>query len=178
MGPRGVEPRLGVDIGGVLKQHRVHERDTRFLASLVDTPPLPGAVSGMARLAEHFSGRLFIVSKCRVESEAGLLAWLQRNRILDAAGIGPDRVSFCRERAEKALHARRLHLTHFVDDRLEVLAHLEGVPHRFLMQPDPEEAQRFAAALALVRQVDSWDELVAILTSPAAGAGDERGLSC
>jgi hypothetical protein len=48
----------------------------------------------------------------------------------------PDHLRFCFERHEKARHCLDLGLTHFLDDRLDVLAHLEGVvPHRYLFGP-------------------------------------------
>lgn len=38
----------------------------------------------------------------------------------------------CRKRPEKAQHAKQLGLTHFIDDRLDVLSHLRPiVPHLY-----------------------------------------------
>ena len=34
---------------------------------------------------------------------------------------------FCRERKEKKVHGRELALTHFIDDRMDVLTHLRRV---------------------------------------------------
>jgi hypothetical protein len=62
--------------------------------------------------------------------------WLDERRFFAATGVPREHLRFCRERREKAEHALALGLTHFIDDRLDVLRHLEGiVPHRFLFGP-------------------------------------------
>jgi hypothetical protein len=63
-------------------------------------------------------------------------------------------------RREKADHARALGLTHFIDDRLDVLGHLEGlVPHRFLFGP---QRQPYTTGPTLAH-VPDWDALLAAL---------------
>jgi hypothetical protein len=52
--------------------------------------------------------------------------------------LDPGRVRFCRERPDKAVIAAELGLTHFVDDRVDVLEHMVGVvTHRYLFGPQP-----------------------------------------
>lgn len=38
-----------------------------------------------------------------------------------------DHLRFCLKRPDKALHARQLRLTAMIDDRVDVLQHLEGI---------------------------------------------------
>jgi hypothetical protein len=71
---------------------------------------------------------------------------------------------FCRARADKAPICKSLGVTHFVDDRLEVLGYLSSVPVRYLFQPDAKEMARHAAHLAHVRVMESWREIIADLT--------------
>ena len=48
----------------------------------------------------------------------------------------PRCVRFCRQRPEKRDICQELNITHFVDDRPDVLASLKGtVPHRYLFGP-------------------------------------------
>jgi hypothetical protein len=48
-------------------------------------------------------------------------------------------VRFCREWADKATHCTELAITHFIDDKTEVLACLVSVvPHLFLFGPQNE----------------------------------------
>ncbi|MEV7330303.1 hypothetical protein [Micromonospora sp. NPDC093244] len=72
-------------------------------------------------------------------------------------------VHFCRTRPDKAPIARRLGLTHVVDDKLEVLGYLDSVPHRYLFRPRPAEVAANAALLPRVHRVESWPELTALL---------------
>ena len=78
--------------------------------------------------------------------------------------MGGDRashVSFCRGRADKAEVCARNGITHFVDDRLDVLGHLRGVvEHRYLLEIEtPGFGPEQARALASVERVGSWEEL-------------------
>jgi hypothetical protein len=50
--------------------------------------------------------------------------------------VREDHLVFCRRRPEKAEHCERLAITHFIDDRVDVLEPMRGrVPHLFLFGP-------------------------------------------
>jgi hypothetical protein len=75
-------------------------------------------------------------------------------------GIAEGNVHFVRERHEKAPICRELGVTHVVDDRVDVLRHLESVPHRYLFAGGggsdadcPDWAEPVAA----------WPDLVSVL---------------
>jgi hypothetical protein len=131
--------KLGVDIGGVLigATDPSGRRDTAFLnggdAQAMATPPVDGAFEAMRRLVERFDGRVWLVSKCGPRIQQRTLAWLEHHAFYARSGLPRDHVRFCRERPEKRVHCAELRLTHFVDDRPDVLEHLRGlVPYRFL----------------------------------------------
>ncbi len=132
------EPRIGVDIGRVIIDG--DGPDTNFfgheLHEAMRTPAVPGAFAGVAALVERFAGRVWLVSKCGPKIQARSLAWLDHHGFWAATGVSRDQVRFCRERRDKAVHARQLGLTHFVDDRHDVLVHLVGlVGHLYLFGP-------------------------------------------
>ena len=59
---------------------------------------------------------------------------------------------FCRRRPDKRVHAIELGLSHFIDDRRDVLAALVGaVPHLYLFG-----AQREAHAPTFAKHVADW----------------------
>ncbi|SNT51336.1 hypothetical protein SAMN05421812_1086 [Asanoa hainanensis] len=157
---------LGVDVGGVLIVPTDRSEDTElFHARYLERPEMPGAIDALARLArERFGPRMFVVSKCGEATEARTREWLFQHRFFDRTGITLDQVHFCRTREGKAPIAERLGLTHFVDDRLEVLSHLTTVPHRYLFQPSEAEIARFRTFLPAVHRVESWSELAEALT--------------
>ncbi|GAA5202267.1 hypothetical protein GCM10023322_83870 [Rugosimonospora acidiphila] len=136
------EPRLGVDIGRVIIAGPAHSTgaDTAFFhgdeATMLATPEVPDAVAALARLTERFDGRVWLVSKCGPRIQARTLRWLDAHDFYRRTGVSPDRVCFCRERAEKRPYCERFGLTHFVDDRPEVHAAIRGaVEHQYFFGP-------------------------------------------
>ena len=132
-------PAIGIDIGRVIigAADPSGKADTSFLSGpesrAIQTPPTDGAFEGVRALVDRFAGRAWLVSKCGPRIEALTRRWLVTWGFFAQTGLDPDNLRFCRERSEKAEHARKLRLTAFVDDRVDVLAHLEGVvPARYL----------------------------------------------
>jgi hypothetical protein len=169
--------RLGVDIGGVIIQpadnqfsaerHRPDkaDADTSFFGDhFLRTPPVPGVFDGLATLVgEVFGEQVHLVSKCGERTERRTRQWLAHHDFHARTGVRPEHVRFCRRRPDKAPIAAELGLTHFVDDRLEVLSYLTTVPNRYLFRPHETEVQAHLAYLPAVRRVETWPELVAAL---------------
>lgn len=136
-----LSPRLGIDIGRVIiSPVDVSGRDTQFLngseTEAMQTPPSPGAFEAIRELSDACAGNVWIVSKCGPKIEARSRRWLLHHDFYARAGVDPARLCFCRARKDKAVHAAKLRLTHFIDDRVDVLGHLTGlVRHRYLFGP-------------------------------------------
>lgn len=131
------EARLGIDIGRVIIEGDRPGGDTSFIGGGMEdvfaTPPTEHAFETVRRLVSRLDGRVWLVSKCGARVEAKTRAWLAHYRFFEQTGLPESHLRFCRERPQKRDHAIALQLTHFVDDRADVLAHLEGVvPHRIL----------------------------------------------
>ncbi len=132
------EPRLGIDIGRVIIGGG--GADTQFLdgneASAMATPAVAGAFDAVAELMRLFDGNVWLVSKAGPRIQARTRRWLEDRQFFDLTGVMREHLRFCRERREKADLALTLELTHFIDDRFDVLRYLEGiVPNRFLFGP-------------------------------------------
>ncbi|MFJ6197688.1 hypothetical protein [Micromonospora sp. NPDC092111] len=168
--------RLGVDVGGVVIEPTSRDDDTSFFGpNYLRTPPVPGVFEGLAALVPLFD-ETHVVSTCGERTERHTRAWLDHHDFYTRTGIAPERLHFCRTRPAKAPVAARLGLTHFVDDRLEVLGYLDTVGHRYLFRPYPPELAAHAAHLPGVHRVESWSELVAALTPPPPpGRGGPAG---
>lgn len=126
---------IGIDIGRVIIGPTIDGvEDTVFIGRTVQeamqSPPAPGAFAAVGELMRRFDGRVWLVSKCGPSVERKTLLWLDHWRFHEQTGLPKSHVRFCRERREKAEHARELGLTHFIDDRLDVLEPMrELVPH-------------------------------------------------
>jgi hypothetical protein len=132
------QPRLGVDIGRVIiAGSSPRGGDTAFFEGSPEealrTPAVPGAFEALATLTDRFAGQVWLVSKCGVRIEARSLAWLRHHDFFARTGIPEGNVRFCRRRSDKAPICAELSITHFIDDRAEVLQPMRGtVPHLFL----------------------------------------------
>jgi hypothetical protein len=159
---------LGVDFGRVIMSPADGDGapDTRFLvmpeADAVAIAPPPDAFAVLAGLVRLFEGRVWVVSKAGPRIQGLTRRWLEHHQFHERTGVARDAVRFCRERKEKRVHAEKLRLTHFIDDRVDVLAHLTGVvPHRYLFGP---QAQVPAWAV----HVADWAAVRAALLGPSA----------
>jgi hypothetical protein len=135
-------PKLGVDFGRVINDALSHPigDDTAFLGGteeeMLETPVMRGAFDVLGRLVTTFEGRVWVISKCGPKVQDRTERWLTHHRFFELTGVAQDHIRFCRQRAEKADHCRQLGITHFVDDRYDVLTHLQGVvQHLFLFGP-------------------------------------------
>ncbi len=124
--------KLGLDFGkvimGAVKNGRA---DTSFLGTTFDeamkSPPGEGAFEATRQLVDLFSGDVWIVSKCGPSVENKTKGWLKHWKFYDETGLDRGKVRFCRERHHKAKICKQLGITHFVDDRLDVLKPMVGI---------------------------------------------------
>ena len=136
--------KLGIDVGRVLiSPGDESSPDTSFIGGSAEdalrTPAYEGMFEILPAIVEHFGGRVWIVSKCGAKVRARTLDWFAHHLFFERTGIDPANVHFCRERPQKAGICADLGITHFVDDRLDVLDPMRGVvPWRYLFGPQRE----------------------------------------
>ncbi len=130
---------LGVDFGRVINDSANHPSgdDTSFLTGgyhqAMATPEMAGAAVTLSRLSALFDGQVWVVSKCGPRIQELTQQWICHHDFMARAGIPAGNIRFCLRRPEKADHAAQLGITHFIDDRADVLEHLAGiVAHRYL----------------------------------------------
>lgn len=152
--------KLGIDVGRVLISPGDNTSpDTSFiggsLQDALDTPPYAGMFDVVPTLVERFDGQVWIVSKCGPRIQERTLQWFEHHQFFERTGIARDRVRFCLKRPDKAVHCRELGITHFIDDRTDVLAPMIGiVPNLFLFGP-----QRGPAPEGM-RHVATWRDVL------------------
>lgn len=112
---------------------------------------------------ERFGQKSYIISRVTPEQKVWAQAWLVASQFHEKTGLPARNVEFCVERHEKAAICKRLGITHFVDDRPEVMSHITTVPYRYLFQANPDDFEKFRHRLDGVIKVDSWLELEALL---------------
>lgn len=154
--------RIGIDIGRVIIGPVINGRaDTSFLGSRLEdalhTPPAPGAFAGVADLVARTGGNAWLVSKCGPGVQAKTRAWLDHHDFWGRTGMNRSHLRFCLTRPEKAVHARQLRLTAMIDDRVDVLTHLEGiVADRLLFGEQKQPPPLWSIVVADWAAVRAW----------------------
>lgn len=132
---------IGIDVGGVIIDRSNDNSDTSFFSdNYLNTTAVPGAIEAIGKIVQaRFKDRAYIVSKCGRKTEAKTKEWLKHHKVYEITGIKPENTFFCRKREEKAPFCKTVGITHFVDDRMSVLRHMDTVPYKYLFSPTPEE---------------------------------------
>ena len=157
---RTIVPRIGIDIGKVIMEPIVGGKaDTAFLSGSIEkameTPPSPGAFEGVKTLVAAFGGRAWLISKAGPNVQRKTKQWLRHWDFYSLTGLPPEHLRFCLERPQKAEHCRQLKITHFIDDRLDVLSAMrEDVPYLYLFGEQP----RLAEMPAWAAHVLNWEQ--------------------
>ncbi len=150
MKPENRIEKIGIDLGNTL---------------IVNRQPLPDALQVTGMLRKRFGEHIYIISRVNEEQEKRARAFVTSEIFVQTTGIPFSRVHFCRERHEKAPIARELGLTHFIDDRPEVMSHMPFVRDRILFNPDSDDLMRFFEEVSGPFVVRSWLEVKTLLIS-------------
>jgi len=128
-----IHSRLGVDVGRVLVGASTdgNEPDTSFLSArdedAIRIPPEPFAFEVVRAAFERTDGHVHVVSKCGPRIQRLTRRWLEHQGFFGVTGVPSEHVHFVLKRPEKRAVAAELGLTHFVDDRLDVLEPMRGL---------------------------------------------------
>jgi hypothetical protein len=150
------DPRLGIDIGRVIIAPGDTHGDTSFLngtdEQAMRTPPNKDSFEAIAQLVKHFNGKVWLVSKAGQKVSIRTRQWLREWDFYKKTGVPVENLYFCKERADKRGICERLRVTHFIDDRLDVLSHMRGlVSSLYLFGPQPQRPK-----IDWVQPVLSW----------------------
>nr|WP_246425527.1 hypothetical protein [Streptomonospora nanhaiensis] len=158
--PPGV-PALGVDVGGVIIRRSDGDQDTSFFGEHpMRTPAVEGAFEALAELAAGpFDGRVYVISKAKPDTAHRTIEWLHHHDFERRTGITRERMHFVLNRGDKAPVCERLGITHFVDDRIDVLRHLTMVPHRYLFTGGLGDEPRPTVIPPWAEHTDDWKAL-------------------
>ena len=142
-----IQPCVGIDIGKVIMAPvKGGKSDTSFLSGTLEqamrTPPSPGAFEGVRALVDAFEGRAWLVSKCGAKVQHKTRLWLEHWDFFEATGMEAKSVRFCLKRPQKADHCAELGITHFIDDRLDVLECLRGLVSNLYLFGEQRNADR------------------------------------
>lgn len=153
-----MRPKLGVDIGGVIASRKNSKGERTYLSSeqFLDCLPMEGVYDALRKLAEKYD--LYIVSRGEEKTDESSETWLNVWGIDKI--IPPNQCHRCRKIEEKGDICARLGITHFVDDRKDVLDLLPQNIVRLHFQT-PEQLIKYGSGGI---NVESWKQvLIALL---------------
>ncbi len=158
---------LGVDIGNVIINNRLIDPEVKEVDEAVYAafPPSEGVFNSLKPLNDYFNCEVYLISKCTEWAQEQILLWLKAHDFYTKTGIKEANIYFVRQRHEKDGVCRKLGITHFIDDRLEVLSHMiESTPNLILFQPNDAEVKEFEQFLPKVSVAKDWVEVVEKVT--------------
>lgn len=161
--------KIGVDVGGVIidKDKNDNSDTSLFGPNYLNAKDVDWAIDSIGllnRKHSQFKDQVWIVSKCGENIEKRTREWMEHCRFHEVTGIPKERLYFCRHRADKAPIAQKLGLTHFIDDKLEVLGYMKDVvPNRILFNPSISEMKRAGPLGGPVFPVYSWKDVILLL---------------
>lgn len=148
---------VGIDIGNVILTSDTDNSTSKKLSQKL----VPGAVESITQLVERYGPEnIWLISKCFARMQMQSRVALEQSSFFVKTGTDPNRVAFCIRREDKAPICKQLHITHFIDDRLEILKTLSTVEHKFAFAPRGRDLQKFSHHLPEVTLVNSWKELM------------------
>ena len=168
-------PVLGIDVGGVLVDRAAEDSDTSFFGGRpMETPEVEGAFAAVASLAELFEYRVHVVSKAGPKISALTLEWLRLRGFYERTGLSPGNVRFVRKRPEKAPICEELGITHFIDDRPDVLECLTTVDHLYLFVGGLGANPAPTRVSPVLHVAESWQQIEHHITGTILGGQDRR----
>jgi hypothetical protein len=129
----------------------------------METPAVSGALEAIPNLVALLEHRVHIVSKAGPKIAGLTRQWLGARGAVGPEGIDPANVHFVRKRPDKHPVCDALGVTHFVDDRLDVLQHLTSVDRRYLFTGGLGENEPPRTTPDGVIVVSDWSGLVGLL---------------
>lgn len=159
---------LGIDVGGVILDFIPYLGTDLDIKgdNYLQTPEIEGAIDAIARLNQgRFKNRVHVVTKYDPEYGPGrVIEWLEHRDFFKRTGIPMERYHPCPGRHDKAPICAEIGVTHFVDDRAEVLSHMVGqVPNLYLFKSSDADKEEFAKFIQKFKRVESWEEILAEL---------------
>lgn len=137
---------ISIDFGNTI----VHRKNGVFVAK-------PHALNTIRRLVNHtWTAGVYIISKVNEKQQEEVMTWLCDHDFYNKVGIDAVNVYFCKERKEKGEICSSLGITHHIDDRPEVMAHLSLAVSKYMFNPVPEDVVKYYNQIDNACIVTSW----------------------
>lgn len=150
--------KIGIDINGVLSNNKVPHY-TVGNCSVFSV--MKDAIRVVKKIVETYGAEnIYIISRVRTHHLSMVTGiWLEHHDILKKTNILLDNIYICYQLKDKAKLAAKLKLTHFIDDRLEVLDYFPEKINLIAFQPTKNAIKKYPDVAARSAIVNSWKEV-------------------
>lgn len=129
--------KLGIDIGGTIIDRRNDAGDKDFFTkNYLNVPEIKDAFWVIKELNKRFDNQVFLISACTEQVEINTMQWFEYHSFFAKTNITKEHIYFCRYRKIKNDICEQLNITHFIDDRIEVLQTLVYVKNLYHLSGD------------------------------------------
>lgn len=151
--------RLGVDVGGVIMDWIPYlETERSYLGdNYRETPVMEGSLEALKQLNEsQFKNNIYIISKYSEHGPDRMYDWIESKDFYLKTGIPKEHVHLCGTDAEKTPIGEKLELSHYVDDKPEILETFVGkIPNLYIF--NPADGAKYDSS---IQSVSSWADLL------------------
>ena len=137
---------LGIDFGNTIVYSDANSNKVAYT----------GAIEVIASCCRQLKN-VYIISKVNEPQRIRVLSWLESVDFYGKTGLPKHHVFFCGARNQKGLIASKLGINCFIDDRPEVLAHIDKSVYRILFRPIAQDVTRFG--LQHLQVASGWNEI-------------------
>jgi hypothetical protein len=158
--------RIGVDFGNVIIDHKGFGTNTEYIeqGDFNRIPPVAGSVQALASLLRQDVACIAVTYNATDVVDSKIIDWLRH--WLPSELLNDERLIISRSLngRDKRLNCQLHQLTHFIDDRVEVLNGLMGVvPNRILLNYTVSEFDQFFDSLKKPKIASSWEGAIRML---------------
>jgi hypothetical protein len=140
---------IGIDIGWTLKGVRAEYSKNRTA---------PNSFETIRKLVKR-GDTVYFISKCNSSQKAEVEQWIKEVDLFKQTNTNPENLYFCFERKDKSLFVKALDIQIMIDDRTEVMAHLNPMVVKVLLDPELSEYETYKHRLCNTTVVKNWYEI-------------------
>ena len=153
--------RIGIDINGVIANNkRVYIKTEQYSVFSV----MEDAIDVVRKIVNKYGAEnIYIISRVKSHRLSFITGiWMETHNFLKESGILLDNIYICNLLKDKAEIAKKLQLTHFIDDRPKVLSYFPENISIIIFQPN-EEINKYPSVLSRAKTANSWKEIAKLL---------------
>ena len=140
---------IGIDLGWTIRGVRIENNRDKIA---------PNSLETIRKLVDR-GDNIYFISKVNSTQKENMEQWIKDINLFESTQTNPNNLYFCFERKDKSLFVKALNIQIMIDDRTEVMAHLNPLVVKFLLAPEQNEYNQYKYRLTNTNVVNDWFEI-------------------